>query len=88
MGKMHNWSFEPNKKLIDILNNIKNIHLLRDNTYSENNVTFYGVDFSYKYYEQDYETYESFCNELKEKKCNIPTDTYNITLIHTPINIC
>lgn len=87
MGQINNWSFEPNKKLIDILNNTPNIHLLRDDTFTENNITFYGVDFTYKYYEEDNETYESFCEEMKKKKCNIPNDTYNITLIHTPINI-
>lgn len=87
MGEMHNWSFDPNKKLINLLNSIPNLHLLKDNTYTENNITFYGIDFSYKYYEEDSETYESFCNEMKDKKCIIHQDTYNITLIHTPINI-
>jgi predicted MPP superfamily phosphohydrolase len=86
-GEMHKWKFEPSKRLITLLNSIPNIHLLRDETYTINNITFYGVDFSYKYYEKDYETYESFCNEIKEKKCNIPKNTYNITLIHSPINI-
>lgn len=86
-GEMKHWDFEPSNRLIKLLNSIKNIHLLRDDTYTKDNITFYGIDFSYKYYEQDYETYESFCNEMKDKQCNIPTNTYNITLIHTPINI-
>lgn len=87
MGQMHKWKFEPSKRLIELLNSIPNIHLLRDETYTKDNITFYGIDFSYQYYEKDFETYESFCNELKDKKCNIPKDTYNIMLIHTPINI-
>ncbi len=86
-GKMHNWTYERNQNLIDMLKNINNLHLLKDETFTENNITFYGIDFSYKYYEKDYEKYESFCTEIKDKKCLIPNDTYNITLIHTPINI-
>lgn len=86
-GHMHNWSYEPNNKLINLLNELPKVHLLKDSTFTDNNITFYGIDFSYKYYEEDYETYESFCNEMKDKKCNIPTNTYNVTLIHTPINI-
>ncbi len=86
-GHMHNWSYEPNNKLVNLLNKLPNVHLLKDSTFTDNNITFYGIDFSYKYYEEDYETYESFCNEIKDKKCNIPTNTYNVTLIHTPINI-
>ena len=62
-------------------------HLLTDTTYQEDNITFYGFNPSFKYYEEDKETYESFCNEIKDLKCNIPKDTYNVTLIHTPINI-
>lgn len=86
-GQMHHWSFEPNKELVKLISEIENTYLLRDSSYTENNITFYGLDFSYEYYEKDYETYESFCNEMKEKKCNIPKNTYNITLIHTPVNI-
>ena len=86
-GEMKNWSYKKNQKLISILNNIENIHLLTDTTYQEDNITFYGFNPSFKYYEEDKETYESFCNEIKDLNCNIPKDTYNVTLIHTPINI-
>ena len=86
-GEMNKWSQGKNEQIINLLTSIDNIHLLRDETYTKNNITFYGIDLSYNYYEKDYETYDSFCNELKNKKCNIPENTYNITLIHTPINI-
>ena len=86
-GQMNHWSFEPNKELVKLIDEIENTYLLRDSSFTENNITFYGLDFSYKYYEKDYETYESFCDEMKSKKCNIPKNTYNITLIHTPVNI-
>lgn len=86
-GEMKNWSYKKNQKLINILNNIDNIHLLTDTTYTKDNITFYGFNPSFKYYEEDKETYESFCNEIKDLKCNIPNNTYNITLIHSPINI-
>lgn len=86
-GSMRKWSHKKNEPLLDLLNNIDNIYLLRDNKFTKDNITFYGFDLSYKYYEVNNETYNSFCEEVKDKKFDIPEDTYNITLIHSPINI-
>jgi predicted MPP superfamily phosphohydrolase len=86
-GEMHNWISEKNEKLIKILNNIDNVYLLNDKTYTNNNITFYGFHLSYDYYEVKHETYEAFENELKNIECNINKKDYNITLFHSPINI-
>jgi predicted MPP superfamily phosphohydrolase len=86
-GSMHNWIAEKNEKLIKVLNNVNNLYFLNDSTYSKDNITFYGFNLSYDYYEIQHETYESFISEIKDKKCNINKNDYNITLIHTPANI-
>ncbi len=86
-GSMHNWTYEKNEKLIKILSSIENLYYLNDTTYTKDNITFYGFNLSYNYYEVKKETYESFCEEIKDLKCNINQKDYNITLFHSPINI-
>ncbi len=86
-GSIHNWTFEKNEKLIKILNSIKNLHFLNDSTYKKDNITFYGFNLSYDYYEVQHESYESFENEIKTLNCNLNKEDYNITLFHSPINI-
>lgn len=86
-GSIHNWISEKNEKLIKILTNIKNLYLLNDKTFTNNNITFYGFHLSYDHYEVQHESYESFVNELKDIKCNLNKKNYNITLFHSPINI-
>lgn len=86
-GSMWNWKNLENKKLIQILKNNPNIEYLNDTSYTENNITFYGFNPSYYYYEKTHEKYDVFEKEAKELKGNFPKNTYNITLIHTPINI-
>lgn len=86
-GSIHNWISEKNEKLIKILTNIKNLYLLTDKTFTNNNITFYGFHLSYDHYEVQHESYESFVNELKDIKCNLNKKNYNITLFHSPINI-
>ena len=86
-GYMHNWYFQENQLLIKELNKLKNVHFLDDTIYQDKNITFYGFNLSYNYYECEMESYKCFCDEVSKLKCCIPKDTYNITLIHTPINI-
>lgn len=86
-GSMHNWTYEKNEKLIDLLNSIENLHFLNDTTYHKDNITFYGFNLTYDYYEVQHESYEAFTTEVKELKCNINKENYNITLFHSPINI-
>ena len=86
-GSMHNWTFEKNEKLLEILNNIDNLHFLNDTTYTKDNITFYGFNLSYDYYEVQHETYEAFVNEIKKLNFNINKEDYNITLFHSPINL-
>ena len=86
-GEMHKWISEKNEKLIKILTSIDNLYYLNDSTYTKDNITFYGFNLSYDYYEIQHETYESFVTELKNIECNINKKDYNITLFHSPINI-
>ena len=86
-GSMRNWKYEPNKELIELIESIENTHLLNDNSITFDNISFTGLRFSFQYYEKDHETYESFCNEIKDKQFNLSDKNYNITLIHSPINI-
>lgn len=86
-GYMHHWSYKKNQELISLLNSIDNLYLLDDSNKTFNNINFYGFNLSYKYYEENKETYDSFCQEISNLNCNILPELYNITLIHTPINI-
>ena len=86
-GYMNNWYFQENQVLIKELDSLKNVHFLDDTIWQDKNITFYGFNLSYNYYECEHESYECFCEEVNKLNCHIPKDTYNITLIHTPINI-
>ena len=86
-GSLWNWKYEKSTNLIEALNKVPNLHLLEDNYYQDNNITFYGFNLSFDYYEKHDETYESFCKEVKELNVSFPNDTYNILLIHSPQNI-
>ncbi len=86
-GSMHNWTSNKNNEYIKLISNIDNLHYLDDNTFTINNITFYGFNLSYDYYEIENETYESFCKEMANINCRLSETTYNITLFHSPINI-
>ena len=86
-GKMGNWQHESNKPLRDFLNSTKNIHLLDDSKYIDNNICFYGYNLSYDYYEGSNEDYNIFKEETDKLKEKLDSNNYIITLIHTPINI-
>ena len=85
-GYLWNWKYLKNTILIDELNKIDNLHLLEDSTFKDNNITFYGFNFSYKYYHVK-ETYEAFIEEANLLKTKLDKDNYNIVLFHSPINI-
>ena len=86
-GIMHNWSYYKNIDLIKMLNNIPNVYFLQDKKITINNVTFYGFNPSFPYYEKEYETYSSFCNEISKINPQLEDKNYNVLLIHSPINI-
>ena len=86
-GHMNNWYFQENQLLIKELKALKNVHYLNDSIWQDNNIVFYGFNLSYKHYECENESYESFCDEVDKLNCNLTNDTYNITLLHSPINI-
>lgn len=86
-GYMHNWTYNKNNSLLELLKSINNLYFLNDSIKHFDNITFYGFNFSFEYYEKDNETYESFCKEIKKLNSDLPNNTYNITLFHSPINI-
>lgn len=86
-GSMKNWSSNKNNKFIEILNSIHNLYYLNDTTFTIKNITFYGFNLSYNYYEIDEEKYETFSKEVNQLKCSLNDNNYNITLCHSPINI-
>ena len=86
-GYIHNWYYYQNEDFINMLKSINNLYLLDDSTYEDNNITFYGFNLSFKHYCEDNESYESFCEEMKKIKPSLNNNRYNITLIHSPMNI-
>lgn len=86
-GQIHNWTYEKNEKLLELLNSIENLHFLNDSNFTDDEITFYGFNLSYHHYEVKKESYETFCEEIEKLKCEIPENTYNITVFHSPINI-
>ena len=85
-GYNHHWESLKNNNLIGILKSIKNLHYLEDSNYEINNINFYGFKLSYEHYINN-EHYDSFIDELNDIKPNLNDKNYNITLIHSPINI-
>ena len=86
-GKMGDWHYEPNTVLRDFLKASKNIYLLDDTKYIDNNICFYGFNLSYNYYEISDEDYNVFKEEADKLKETLDDKNYNITLIHSPMNI-
>ena len=86
-GYMRNWTHNVNNEFIKMLK--KHVVLLQDNKYldKKRNICFYGFNSTYKHYETDDEDYESFVKEANNLKATYDSDTYNITLTHSPINI-
>jgi len=86
-GSMKNWTNYKNNAFLTMLNNIPNLHYLNDNSYTIDNITFYGFTLPYTHFEIEKESYDSFCNEMKNIHPTLSDKTYNITLVHSPINI-
>lgn len=88
-GYMWNWKYRSNNQLKTVLKHINNLTILNDSNYldKENNINFYGFNLSYHHFEEVDETFKSFEEEVKELKFEIPEETYNVVLFHSPINI-
>lgn len=86
-GSMYQWSKFTNANLISMLKNIDNVYYLNNDSITFNNINFYGFNLSYHHFEEVDETYESFCEEIKNIDPHFSASTYNITLFHSPINI-
>jgi len=88
-GYMHHWHYQKNTMLIKELKSLKNVYLLEDSIYHDqkNNLTFYGFNLSYHYYEEVDESYQAFCQEISNLKTTLSKESYNVLLLHTPVNI-
>ncbi len=86
-GSLWSWKHEPNKHLKEALYSVKNLYLLEDETYKDNNITFYGFNFSFNYYENCHESYDEYVYEANELKTKLDSNNYNIVLSHSPANI-
>ena len=85
-GYRHHWRYETNEDLIKILTSIENLHLVNNKNYEINNINFYGIRLPFEHYDQN-EKYESFVEEINKLNPKLKKENYNITLIHSPINI-
>ena len=75
-----------NKELMKKIKKIKNVILLDDNIYSENNINFIGITLPFEYYYKRAEDKELFINYFNSKFSNVD-NKYNILLCHSPICI-
>ena len=86
-GNLWKWKELNNKELLTMFKHVKNLHLLNDSTFIDNNICFYGFNLSFHHYEVEDESYNSFTKETNELKTKLYNKYYNITLFHSPINI-
>lgn len=86
-GNLDDWNYHSNEVLEKTLKSVENLHYLNDNTFTENNITFYGFNLSYNHYETENESYETFALEADKLKCPLNDNNFNITLFHSPLNI-
>ena len=88
-GSLKHWEHSENNIFIKEIKRIDNLYLLEDEIYidKDNNIAFYGFNLSYNYYEVQNEDYNVFTDEVKKLKGQFNTNTYNITIFHSPINI-
>ena len=76
-----------NDNFINEFKALKNTYLLNDEILIIDNICFYGIDLSFKHYYGDKESYSSFCQEIANLKTSLDEKNYNITIIHSPVNI-
>lgn len=86
-GTAHNWTQNKNIKFTQLIKEIENMYYLEDKALTVNNITFYGFEMTYDYYEVEEERYESFCKEMENIHPHLSDSTYNVTIFHSPINI-
>ena len=86
-GSMWKWHEKENTVFTNAISNLNNVHLLRDKIWQNNNISFYGFDLSFDYYEKHDEDYNQFIKEIETLKTTLSEENYNITLFHSPKNI-
>ncbi len=85
-GYRHHWHEENNDELVALFKSIDNLYYLDNKSYKTANINFYGIRIPFYNYEHN-EPYEEFSDFINTLKPNLQDDVYNITLIHSPINI-
>ena len=92
--KSHGWIYNFDTKLYKNINNIKNVYLLDNNFYEDDNVFVVGYIQSYEYYHSSknktlIEDKDIMLKELKElhKKIDLNSKKVNLLLVHSPVCI-
>lgn len=76
-----------NEDFINKIKQINNTYILRDEKIIIDNICFYGFDLSFYHFIKDKESYSSFCQEIPNLKIKLDDNNYNITIVHSPVNI-
>ncbi len=76
-----------NEEFIRDVKKLDNTYLLRDEKLIIDNICFYGFELPYNHYLKDKESYPSFCNSINNLKTKLEDNYYNITIVHSPVNI-
>lgn len=90
--KSHGWIYNFDTKLYKNINNIKNVYLLDNDFYEDNNVFVVGYTQSYEYYHSSknktlIEDKDIMLKELKElhKKIDLNSKKIKLLLVHSPV---
>lgn len=72
---------------VNKLKKLKNVYLLEDELYQDNNVCFIGYNPSYEYYNTKELDFSLFEDKFDISKFKLKKSNYNILLLHSPIGI-
>lgn len=87
---LHRWEYYFDEKLYKKINNIKNVYLLDNAFYEDNNVFVVGYTQSFKYYHNSSnEGKDIMLKDLKElhKKISLNSKKINLLLVHSPVRV-
>ncbi len=81
------WKYERKPNFFKDVSNIKNVILLDNEMYSENDINFIGFTPSYHYYWNSDGNSKQLIEDMNSTDLDIPKDKYNVLLCHSPIHV-
>lgn len=78
------WEYDKRNDFFNKIKSIKNIHLLENEIYTDNDISFIGLSLSYEYYKLSGESINVLVKELNNINLKIDKDKYNVLLCHSP----